>query len=95
MKDAHNITRRTGLAALATLAIFFGLFCLLWYAARHPDYGEEMFLFLGAILVHLLTTAGVLMLGSTWKRWLLLLIAIPCAFVAADRVMILVKVVTS
>ena len=86
---------RIGLTATTTLAIFSGLFCLIWYAARSIDYGEEMFLFLTAATAQFVTTACSLILGRTWKRWLLLLLAIPCLLLFADRFCLLVKVLTT
>jgi hypothetical protein len=95
MKMSNQPNSRIGLMASSTVALILGPFCLLWYAARQPDYGEEMVWFLATVLVQLLATACAVILGKTWKRWLLLLIAMPCVLNATDRVYIAVKVLSS
>jgi hypothetical protein len=90
-KREHHVS----LAAFTTLAILLGFLSLLWHVARRPDYGTEMFWFLGALNLNLFASLCVLIEGKTWKRWLLLVLAIPCVLVLADRLIIVTKVLTS
>ena len=87
--------RPVSLKAFTTVAILLGSISLLWHVARRPDYGAEIFWFLGVINLHLFTSLCVLIEGKTWKRWLLLLLAIPCVLVLADRLIIVTKVLTA
>jgi hypothetical protein len=59
------------------------------------DYGRDMFLFMGFAIIQIAASIIVLFSGRTWKRWLVVFIAIPCAVELVDRAILLLQIMKS
>jgi hypothetical protein len=95
MKADDVTNSRYGLISCATLGICLACFRCFGMSPEGQTTARKIFWFLGAVNLHLVASACVFIEGRTWKRWLLLLLVIPCVLILADRLIIVTKVLTS
>lgn len=67
------------------VALVFGPLCLLWYSARSISDEDEMYPFLGFVLLHLAAAITFLITARTRWKWMILFVTLPCAFIFVER----------